>query len=220
MWAAQKWFPALFRFWWLRKRWAVSLVGGESTFSTGAVSIGGKLTRFSEKWCVTLKSDWPHAARLGEGGKRSRRMKIVPLEMMRRQASQLGCFSLKMTPVLIRDVSRLRRKAWRWKSSGSWSWEAKLPFFLNLSYIILIKVEDKKLPLPCTSSVAKQALRRQNSWQISCSAVEISLLSFVHFQLLVISVEFDDPIYRQDCCGLILIWEKLEFQGFQGFWRR
>jgi len=38
------------------------------------------------------KVDWPHAASLGEGGKRSRRIKIIPLEMMRGQASQLVCF--------------------------------------------------------------------------------------------------------------------------------
>lgn len=38
------------------------------------------------------KVDWPHAASLEEGGKMSRRMKIIPLEIMRRLASQLTYF--------------------------------------------------------------------------------------------------------------------------------
>lgn len=38
------------------------------------------------------KVDWPHAASLKKGGNMSRRMKIMPFEMMRRQASQLVYF--------------------------------------------------------------------------------------------------------------------------------
>lgn len=38
------------------------------------------------------KVDLPHAASLEKGGNMSRRMKIVPLEIMRRQASQLVYF--------------------------------------------------------------------------------------------------------------------------------
>lgn len=36
--------------------------------------------------------DWQHAASLEKGGKMSRRMKIMPLEMMRGQAYQLVYF--------------------------------------------------------------------------------------------------------------------------------
>lgn len=80
-----------------------------------------------------------------------------------------------------------------------------MPFLLNLSYIRLIKVEEKKLSLPCTTCIAKQAVRRPNSQQVSYLAVEASLLSFVKFHLMVISVEFDDPVYVQDFCSFILI---------------